>query len=398
MNFNEHIIKELPNEYAGSEKKRTVILDDNQKYLLKFPDPIREQNREISYINNAFSEYLGCKIAQSIGLPVQEVTLGEYAIDDKVKIACACKDIRQQGISMHPIEILELGSLDAHKTSASFQIAEDIISKFDKNIQDSLRKLYAQTFILDTLINNKDRHNGNWAVLYDGEQYQPCPIFDCGSSFFPLLSDADLSQISPSTLAMGATSALLNHNGNHINYHSFWKEDASFYLTNTLKEMIGNIDLVKFNHIIQETPYISDERKNFYSDIISVNYEKTLLPALEIALRPQEISERSNAELYNFYKKNIEMLKMQEPFQKVCLTIGDIDKIFMKVSNRYGLLLNIDTNECEFVLPIRSKKQEIAICYESLSHITDIDNIEIQVNDVTTENLLDEFDFEPADD
>lgn len=40
-NFNEHIINQLLNEYSGSEKKRTILLDDGQKYLLKFPDPIR---------------------------------------------------------------------------------------------------------------------------------------------------------------------------------------------------------------------------------------------------------------------------------------------------------------------------------------------------------------------
>ena len=69
MNFNEHIIKELPNEYAGSEKKRTVILDDNQKYLLKFPDPIREQNRKKRGINNlSFLVLSFCEIIIHISL------------------------------------------------------------------------------------------------------------------------------------------------------------------------------------------------------------------------------------------------------------------------------------------------------------------------------------------
>ena len=38
MIFNNHIKRTLLNEYAGSEKKKTVILDDGDKYLLKFPD------------------------------------------------------------------------------------------------------------------------------------------------------------------------------------------------------------------------------------------------------------------------------------------------------------------------------------------------------------------------
>ena len=42
------------NNYKGSEKKKTLIYN-NKKYLVKFPDPIREKNKNISYINNAFS-------------------------------------------------------------------------------------------------------------------------------------------------------------------------------------------------------------------------------------------------------------------------------------------------------------------------------------------------------
>lgn len=60
INFNEHILASKRNVYGGSDRKRTVILDNNQQYLLKFPDPTRELNRDVSYINNAISEYLGC--------------------------------------------------------------------------------------------------------------------------------------------------------------------------------------------------------------------------------------------------------------------------------------------------------------------------------------------------
>ena len=34
------------NTYSGSEKKKTLILN-NTKYLVKFPDPIRQKNKNI---------------------------------------------------------------------------------------------------------------------------------------------------------------------------------------------------------------------------------------------------------------------------------------------------------------------------------------------------------------
>lgn len=59
INLNSLIQKELINEYAGSEKKRTIVIN-GEKYLLKMPDPVREKNRMLSYINNSYSEYVVC--------------------------------------------------------------------------------------------------------------------------------------------------------------------------------------------------------------------------------------------------------------------------------------------------------------------------------------------------
>ena len=58
---------EIAPEYTGSEKKKTMILD-NKKYLVKFPDPNRSTKLEISYINNVYSEYIGSKIFELCGL------------------------------------------------------------------------------------------------------------------------------------------------------------------------------------------------------------------------------------------------------------------------------------------------------------------------------------------
>lgn len=46
--------KELLNTYGGSEKKKKIMFND-EVYLLKFPDPIREKNKKLSYINNQYS-------------------------------------------------------------------------------------------------------------------------------------------------------------------------------------------------------------------------------------------------------------------------------------------------------------------------------------------------------
>ena len=69
--------KELISTYGGSEKKKRIIYK-NKIYLLKFPDPIRDVGNTLSYMNNQFSEYIGCHIMESLGISAQKTIIGIY--------------------------------------------------------------------------------------------------------------------------------------------------------------------------------------------------------------------------------------------------------------------------------------------------------------------------------
>ena len=91
------------NIYKGSEKKKTLIYD-NKKYLVKFPDPIREKNKNISYINNAFSEYVGSNIFKLVGFKTQNTILGKYVYNGKEKIVCGCEDFTDNNNVLYEFE------------------------------------------------------------------------------------------------------------------------------------------------------------------------------------------------------------------------------------------------------------------------------------------------------
>ena len=101
MNFKEDImidftnVDEEYNIYKGREKKKTFIYNE-KKYLVKFPNPIENKNKNISYINNTYSEYIGSYIFRIIGMKVQNVVLGSYVYNDKNKIVCACEDFTDE--------------------------------------------------------------------------------------------------------------------------------------------------------------------------------------------------------------------------------------------------------------------------------------------------------------
>lgn len=59
----------------------------------------------------------------------------------------------------------------------------------------TLKEHFWDMFIVDALIGNWDRHNGNWGFLYNTrtDEMRIAPIYDCGSCLFPQ-ADAEIMQ------------------------------------------------------------------------------------------------------------------------------------------------------------------------------------------------------------
>ena len=71
--------------YAGANGNKISVIYEGEQYMLKFP-PTPKINKDMSYSNSCFSEYLGCQIYEIIGVPVQKTILGTYTVHVKEKI------------------------------------------------------------------------------------------------------------------------------------------------------------------------------------------------------------------------------------------------------------------------------------------------------------------------
>lgn len=284
--INNHIVKHLFNEYHGSEKKWTVLLDDGYKYMLKFPDPVREVNREVSYINNAFSEYIGCKIYESLDIPVQKTKLGYFITDDgKEKVVCLCRDFRNDGEQLFEIDKLELEQFDEIQP-LSFQSVERTISKIDGLNTKQTMDFYYDMFVVDSFIGNTDRHNGNWGLLVSDNSIKLAPVYDCGSSLSPLLSENELTEARTQNDAINIKSSI-SADGQRIHYRDYIASHNP-KVDDALKRIVPKINLYKINKIIEDIPYISEKRKNFYESLLSKRYDQILMPALKEYLHQNE--------------------------------------------------------------------------------------------------------------
>lgn len=268
-------IEEL-NNYSGSEKKKTLIYN-NKKYLVKFPDPIREKNKNISYINNAFSEYVGSNIFRLSGFETQNTILGNYFYNGKNKIVCACEDFTDSNHILYEFEKLALSTNPDKKIDTELNDILEVITQNNLiNTTDTINRFW-NMFIIDSLIGNTDRHNGNWGFLIDNEtkEIKFSPIYDCGSCLNPMLEDDYLSKINDTELKNLALNcySCLKENGKKINYMSFISSMKNDYCNKALVSVFPMIDLNKIFTFIDEIECMSSVRKNFYKTILKYRYD-----------------------------------------------------------------------------------------------------------------------------
>lgn len=285
----------LKKAYSGTNGSKLSIVYNKEIYMLKFPG-IAQHNENMSYSNGCVSEYLGCHIYESIGIPVQKTILGTYKIAaNNIKLTVACKDFTQPGIVLQDFASLKNQIVDTARNGYGTELAE-IENTFDEeNVidQNVLRERFWNMFIVDALIANWDRHNGNWGFLYDTQtdSLSLAPVFDCGSCLYPqageqemynTLTDQDELYI---RLYERPTSAI-QINGKRIKYFAFINSMQNHDCTRALKRIYPRINMPIINEIVDNTPYITDLQKHFYKTMLNARYNE-LTYAYSLAMQSE---------------------------------------------------------------------------------------------------------------
>lgn len=264
------------NHYKGSEKKKTLIYN-NKKYLVKFPDPIREKNKNISYINNAFSEYVGSNIFKIAGFETQNTILGKYKYNGKEKIVCACEDFTDDDNILYEFENLALSTNPDKKIETELNDIIEVLEE-NKNLIDveEIKQKFWEMFVVDSIIGNTDRHNGNWGFLLNKKTGKArfSPIYDCGSCLNPMLEDEEIKNINQTELKNLAINcySCLKENGKKINYLSYLKQTNNEECKNAIVKVLKNIHIEQIEEFINSIECMSDIRKEFYKNIIKKRY------------------------------------------------------------------------------------------------------------------------------
>lgn len=270
--------------YAGANGGKISVLYNGEQYMLKFP-PFPTINKEMSYTNSCISEYIGCKVFESVGIPVQETVIGTYTSKGKEKVVVACKDFTSQGITLQDFASLKNRIIDSERNGYGTELA-DILSTIDEQTamdSETLKTRFWDMFIVDALIGNWDRHNGNWGFLYNNatDEVTLAPVFDCGSSLYPqadedlmkkILSDKNELNHRIFDIPLSA----VTYNGKKINYFKFLSEGEFPDCNKAIKRIASRIDIKKIYEIIDNTPTITELQKEFYKTMLTARKERII--------------------------------------------------------------------------------------------------------------------------
>ena len=290
---------ELPRRnksYAGANGSKIAVIYSGELYMLKFPGAAR-QNQEMSYANGCVSEYLGSHIFSLAGIPAQETLLGTYRIKGKEKIVVACKDFTGNGLVLQDFTSMKNTVLDSDSNGTGTEL-EDILEAIEKQTMMDpavLTQHFWDMFIVDALIGNWDRHNGNWGFLYNPltDEVQIAPVFDCGSALFPQADETIMRAVleDPAERELrifDRPQSAIRQNGQKINYFGFISSLKQSDCNAALKRIAPRLQLQALSALVESTPCLTDLQRDFYITMLSERKERILDFSLKKLLKREQ--------------------------------------------------------------------------------------------------------------
>jgi len=275
--------------YAGANGGKIGVMYEDELYMLKFPG-IARKNKDMSYANGCICEYLGCHIFEIAGIPVQKTLLGTFSVNGKEKIVVACKDFTTPDTVIQDFASLKNTMIDSEHNGYGTELSDILMTMEEQHVMDSvlLKVRFWDMFIVDALIGNWDRHNGNWGFLYNSrtDEMKLAPVFDCGSSLYPQADEKIMRAVINDPAERDARifqiplSGIREHD-QKINYYDFIYSCRNKECNDALRRIVPRIDMSQIARMIEETPFINDIQKQFYILMLSERKEKILDRSLQ---------------------------------------------------------------------------------------------------------------------
>ncbi len=285
--------------YGGQAGDKDGILIDGENWIVKYPKSTRNMTGIDlpSYTTSPLSEYIGSHIYSILGYDTHETILGMR----NGQLVVACKDFQKNMGDLAEIRTIknaankQLSELSGEELPESATgdkvILEELLLHFKYNPlmnRDDLKERFWDCVVIDILIDNKDRNNGNWGLLWneDIKGYSLAPIYDNGNSFETKASDMRLAEIMNDGMDERVTGGrtVYMYKDKQLSAKRMLELDIEGLkdaLIRVVPKIRDNIDRIReFINNIPE-PACSNIRKEYYSNSIQIRLDKLLQPVYE---------------------------------------------------------------------------------------------------------------------
>lgn len=290
--------------YGGRAGRKVGVLIDGEPWILKFPRPGRDLvgKHVPSYTSSPVSEWISSHIYESLGIPAHVTRLGYR----DGHVVCACKDFtwpdkrlvefgmlkttmsdEQEGFGGSPSDGAALYLADVLATIDQVPLLRDTPGVLDR---------FWDMFVVDALIKNPDRNNGNWGLLAapDGS-FGIAPVYDCGSSLFSKRTDSLATTRLGSQTAVDEDAFTNNRScylivgedgkAHHVKPFDYMAQSSDPLLMGAMRRVAERFDAEAIDAVIDEVPrefrgrlLLGDGMRESHKRLIRERFERGVLP------------------------------------------------------------------------------------------------------------------------
>lgn len=268
--------------YNGANGKKIAVSFEDAVWILKFPPSAADKPNELSYSNSCVSEHLGSTVFRMLGVLAQETRLGTH-VNGRTKVVCACRDFTIPGKRFYDFCSIKNTVIDSEAGGHGTELS-DVLTTIDlQQFVDPVlvRRRFWDMFVVDALLGNFDRHNGNWGFLVDERTSlaELAPVFDCGSCLLPQADESIMRKMLSDEDELNARiytfpGSMLKVGGRKINYRDFIAAHADPGLDEALERLLPRIGALDFGRLVDETPYLADFQRRFLKTYFEARRER----------------------------------------------------------------------------------------------------------------------------
>ena len=268
--------------YNGANGKKIAVTFEGAVWMLKFPPSAADKPNDLSYSNSCISEHLGSTVFRLLGVPAQETRLGTH-VNGRRKVVCACRDFTVPGVRFYDFCSIKNTVIDSETGGHGTELS-DVLTTIDlQQFVDPVvvRRRFWDMFVVDALLGNFDRHNGNWGFLVDERtgRAELAPVFDCGSCLLPQADERIMRLMLANEDELNARiytfpGSMLKMGGRKINYRDFIAARSESGLVEALARLLPRIRALDFAALLDETPYVTNLQRTFLATYLAARRDR----------------------------------------------------------------------------------------------------------------------------